>query len=92
MGFRFGMDREHAAHGGQVTFACANFSKALGEEDGGRQVAGLPLEALLQLLSSESLQASSELHVAQATTVLSALKSNETVCNQSVVRLLLLDH
>ncbi len=53
------------AHGGQVTFACANFSKALGEEDGGRQVAGLPLEALLQMLSSESLQASSELHVAQ---------------------------
>lgn len=65
MGFRFGMDREHVAHGGQVTFACANFSKALGEEDGGRQVAGLPLEALLQMLSSESLQASSELHVAQ---------------------------
>lgn len=54
-----------ACAGVQVAFACASFSRALWEEGGRQQVAGLPLEALLQLLSSEALQASSELDVAQ---------------------------
>jgi len=43
-----------------------NFSKAVTAESAAEQVDALPRELLLQLLGSESLQASSELDVAQA--------------------------
>lgn len=50
----------------QMAYVCANFSKAVTAEGAAEQVDALPRELLLQLLGSESLQASSELDVAQA--------------------------
>ncbi len=49
----------------QMAFACANFAKAVAADGAAGQLAALPHHVLLQLLTSETLQASSEQEVAE---------------------------
>lgn len=49
----------------QLAFVCAHFSKAVAADGAAVQLAALPPEVMHQLLSSETLQASSEVEIAQ---------------------------